>query len=172
MNVVRDRPAARLLPSRHHFALTRLIAYVALLAARCEEREAGLALAINRGQSAAEIYVAAVWIYATSVAYLAAALPWPWWTTIVPLAVVTPLLLQLPLFAIGWAMGDRDNVRLQSTALMSILLMASSYFATLPSPVRYAAWLFLGLVALNALAAALLFVLRRAVRAAEERCVA
>ena len=56
MNVVVDRPDGRWLPSRHRFALARLIGYLRLRRAKAAVRHSEhLILPIDRDQTAAEI---------------------------------------------------------------------------------------------------------------------
>jgi len=85
--------------------------------------------------------------YATSLAfsivtacYLVAVLPWRWWMLAITLVPLTAMAMQVPLYALGWLLGDRDNLVAQSIWLLSLTLAASVYFAMQSSWVHYVAW--------------------------------
>lgn len=175
MNVVVDRPEARLLPSRHRFALTRLIAYIRLRGARsAASRPEHLILPIERDQTAAEMNGIAIWVFITSACYVTAALPLALPVAIIiaiPLAAVAihvPIVVGGPIVRL--IIGDGDHVKIVSVITMALLLIASSYFAVSPAPARFAAWFFFALLILNSAAAIILWLLRNPIRAAEERC--
>lgn len=175
MNAVVDHPEARLLPSRHRFALARLIAYVRLLRARpAASRPEHLILPIDRDQTAAEMNGIAIWIFVTTACYVAAALP---------LALPIAVLIGIPLAAIAihlpivvggpilrLIIGDGDHVKIVSVMTMTLLLIASSYFAMSSSWARFTAWFFFAILILNSAAAVIVWLLRNPIRAAEERC--
>ncbi|MEA2336532.1 MAG: hypothetical protein QOE82_539, partial [Thermoanaerobaculia bacterium] len=102
MNVVVDRPEARWLPSRHRFALARLIAYVTLRGARgVAEKPEHLILPIDRDQTAVEMNSIAVWVLATTICYVAAVLPLAWPIALIiaiPLALIA---VHFPIVVIG-----------------------------------------------------------------------
>ena len=166
MNIVRDRPAAKWLPSRHRFALARLAAFAMLLSRHPQRSEGSpphrLILAVDRDQSAIENYAAAIWFLATTTCFIAAFVPLP---VAFPLAFVA---VQLPICATGLVFNNR---RLNSAFLMLCGTAAALYFATTSSWVRFAAYIFLGVLALDAVAAVVLWLLRGRVRAAEQRCL-
>jgi len=171
MRVVRDRGEARWLPSRHRYALARLIAFLRLRRARSEP-EPGLILAIDRDQSTPENFAVGLWVWFSWSCYAAAILPGAWKLAapiIGQVCVQAPIVasLILPLFG-----RDRyaNNHRINSVLLFVLLIVASSYFATVPTWVRFVAWLVFAVFALNALAAAVLFLLRGSVRELEARC--
>jgi hypothetical protein len=177
MNVVIGRPEARWLPSRYRFAIARLIALARLRrgARSTAERPEHLILAIDRDQSAVEIYSVAVWAFLTTASYFAAVLPLP-----VPLAIVAAiplasLAIQIPFLGGGLAIRlvtrDENHVRIISAGMMGLLFIASSYLAVTETWARFVAWFFLAVLALNGLAALILWLLRTRVQAAEERCV-
>lgn len=175
LNVAIDRPDARWLPSRHRFALARLIGYLLLGRARHTGSFGHLIMLIDRDQSAMEMQFVALWIFATTACYIAAALP-----PALPLAIVLAIplaavVLQLPVVLGGSALraliGDGNHIRIVSVATMVLLLLASSYVATTRSWARFAAWLFFAMLLLNGAAAVILWLLRGRVQAAEERCV-
>ena len=175
MNVVRDRPEARWLPSRHHFALARLIAYANLRSA-CEgvKNAEHLILAIDRNQTAAEMNGVAIWIFVTTVCYIAAALPLIWPAAIIVAIPIAAIVLQFPTVIIGpivrMLIGDGNHIKIISVIAMSLLVIASSYVATSNSWARYAAWFFFAVLIVNGAAAAIVWLLRGSIRAAEERC--
>lgn len=175
MNVVTGRPEARWLPSRHRFALARLIAYAKLRGARVVTNDADhLILAIDRDQTAAEMNGIAVWISATTVCYLAAMLPLVWPAAIVVAIPIAAIVLNFPIVVIGpivrILLGDGDHVRLISAITMSLFVIASACVAASSSWSRYVAWFFFAVLIVNAAAAAAVWFLRGEIRAAEQRC--
>jgi len=172
VKVVRDRDEARWLPSRHHFALTKLVAMIAMK--RTTHRESSLKkiYAIERDQSTLENYAIAIWLYVTGTAYLLAVTPKFTWIVI---PWIAGFLIHVPCFVIGVIanrFGAVENRKLNGVSTMAMYLIASSWFATTDSPVAVIAWIFLGIVALNALAAVVMWMLRGTAAAMERRCVA
>jgi hypothetical protein len=175
VNAVADRPEARWLPSRHRFAVTRVIAYWNLRAARQSAKQADhLVLPIDRDQTAAEMNAIAAWIFVTTVCYVAAMLPMVWPAAIVVALPIAAIVLQFPIVVIGpivrMLIGDGDHIKIISVITMSLLVIASSYVATTMSWARYVAWFFFAAMIVNAAAAAVVWLLRGRIRAAEERC--
>lgn len=173
MRIVRDRAEARWLPSRHRYALARLIAFVMLRGSR-PERRPGLILAIDRDQSALENVAISAWIILTTTCYLAAPLRGAWKLFALPLAFVA---LQLPLYLMGAVLLPllgrplyAYNHRINSMFLWVLLILASSYFATTPGIARYVAYLFFAVLGLNACAALVLLAMRGKVAEWEARC--
>lgn len=171
-NIVVDRPMAGWLPSRHRFALARLVAYVRL---RFDQPAATqpehLILPIDRDQTAAEMYGVAVWVFATTTCYVAASLPFrlPWSIILaIPLAAIA---IHVPIVAGMVLMGDGNHIKIVSVITMGLLLMASSYAVTTASWARFVAWLFFAILVINGAAAVVLWLLRGAMQAGEERCV-
>jgi hypothetical protein len=159
VKAVRGRADARWLPSRHRFALFRLYAYVRLLGAKPEPRP-GLILIIDRDQTAYEHHLVSLWIAATSTCYVAATLfrglPVP-----VAIAVAIPvaaLALEVPFYISGLLL--RGGSRLNGIVYMFLLAVASIHIVRQPSWVRFVAWQFFAVIALNTAAAAIVFVLR------------
>ena len=146
MKVVRDDPAARWLPSRHRFALARLIAYIMSRRKTHEKMNVDhLLLAIDRDQSAIENYFLSIWFCVTAICFVAAALPLPAvWSAIVAVPIAT-IAMQIPMY-IGLPM------HVSSVLLLLVEFCASAYFASTPSPVRYVAWLFIIILFTNAIA--------------------
>ena len=177
MNVVVDRPEARWLPSRHRFAIARLYAFARLRhnARSTAERPEHLILALDRDQSATETHTVALWVFVTTASYFAAMLPLP-----IPLAIVAAiplasLAIHIPFIGGGLAVRlitrDENNVKIVSAGTMSLLLIGSSYVAWTATWARFVAWFFFSVLAINGLAALILWLLRATVQAAEERCV-
>lgn len=161
MKVVRGRADARWLPSRFNFALFRLYAYLRMKNAKPEP--ADVELVIDRNQNPIESTVLSTWTTATLACYVAGTLfaSWP-----LPLALfagvpVAITLLEIPVIVLGVSLLRRDNnITLNSIAMMMMLIGAAVYFARAESWIRFAAWQFLGALALNGIAAAIVFLLR------------
>lgn len=175
MNVVIDRPEARWLPSRHHFALARLIAYAKLRGGRTATTNAEhLILPIDHDQTAAEINGAAIWLFVTTVCYIASTVPIHWLAAIAVAIPIAAIVLQFPTVVVGpfvrLLIGDGDHIKIISVIAMLFMVLASSYFAASNSSVRFVAWFFFAVLAVNAAAAAVVWLLRGRIRAAEERC--
>lgn len=159
MKFIRGRADARWLPSRHHFALFQLFAFLRLRRAPPEPRE-GLVLVVDRHQTAAEHHSVSIWIVLTVTCYLAATLfaRWP-----LPLALavafpLAPVAIHVPMLSLG--LLTRGHRRLNAMSLMFVFIAMAVYFAGQQSWVRFAAWQFLAFVTLNAIAAAVVFMLR------------
>jgi hypothetical protein len=163
----------RAMPSRHNFAIFRLIAYLRLRGVRLSG-EADRVLFVDRHQSAYESYSVGVWLLLTLTCYLAAlmnriALP-------LALAIALPvawIVLQADMVLTGLAIAPlvrviarkpgQNNIQINSFLVMLQMFAAAAYFATRPTWVRFAAWQFLAVAALNAVAAALVFLLSGAI---------
>lgn len=175
MNVVTDRPAAHWLPSRHRFALSRLLAYANLRGTRAVANNAEhLILPIDRDQTAAEMNGAAIWVFVTTVCYVAATLPMIWPVAIIVAIPIAAVAIHFPIVVIGpivrMLIGDGDHIKIISVITMSLLVIASSYFAASASWARCVAWLFFATLIVNGTAAIVVWLLRDGIRAAEERC--
>ena len=164
MNVVRDRPAAKWLPSRHRFALARLAAYVMLLNARPAPMNVDhIILAVDPDQSAFENYAASIWYLGSLTCFLTAFMP-----AIVAFPVAL-IVVEIPVYAFGLPSGNR---RINSAGYLLCGAGAAAYFALQPTWLRFVAYAFLGVMALNAIAFVIMWLLRHRVRTAEQRCVA
>lgn len=169
MKVVRGRADARWLPARFHFGLFRLYAFVRMKTATPEPRD--VALVIDRDQNRIESFTIGVWATLTLACYASETLfaSWP-----LPLALAAGIVagitfLQVPVVTVGLIVRRRENNNgLNSVVTMALLLALAVHFARAQSWVRYAAWQFLGLVALNAVAAAVVFLLRGAIEEMEQ----
>lgn len=170
MKVVRDRAEARWLPSRHHFALFRLGAFLRLRVALPRPQE-GLLLTVDRHQSQFENYSLAVWVAVTMTCFTAGTLfASRHFALALALAVpVTMVLLQVMVVGSGLLVdlvsgmtglkGD-DPASASSFVMMVLFVGIAAWLATSRTWVRWVAWQVLALVALNALAAVLVFFLR------------
>jgi hypothetical protein len=169
MKLVRGRADARWFPSRHNLALFRLAAYLMLRRARPERRDS--ILIIDRHQSAAETWLVMSWITLTLACYLAATLFVDW--HIAPALLISlPLaiaLIEVPAIVSALTVAPAlrsitrnriDGIRTNSIVVMLLFSAASAYFARHPTWIRFVAWQFLALLALNAIAAAIAFPLR------------
>lgn len=175
MNVVTDHPEAHWLPSRHRFALAKLIAFAKLRGAPPATNKAEhLILPIDRDQTAIEMNGVAVWIFVTAVCYIAAALPLIWPAAIAVAIPIAAIVLQFPTVIIGpivrMLIGDGDHIKIISVIAMALLVIASSYVAASNSWARYAAWFFFAALIVNGAAAIAVRLLREPIRAAEEQC--
>lgn len=166
MNFVRN-PKAKWLPSRHRFALARLIAFVRSAVATSPLSN-DVALQIDRDQSTVEAYTASLWFVATFTCYLA---PFVTWWLALP---VTLIVIEFPMYATGLLAqaitGHAYQQRAVSIVLMTMLTAASAFEAMSTSWIRFVAWFALAIVAMNAVAAVVMFALRGRVRALEQQC--
>lgn len=168
MRVVRNRADARWFPSRHNFALFRLAAYLCLRRARPEHRD-GM-LVIDRHQSAAETWLVMSWVTLTFACYLAMTLFVDWHIALalpvsLPLAIV---LLEVPAILSALTIAPlfrsiASGFRINGVVIMLLFSAASAYFALHPTWIRFVAWQFLTLLALNAIAAVIAFPLRHSI---------
>lgn len=176
MNVVIDRPKARWLPSRHRFAIARLLALARLRrGAQSGETPEHLILAIDRDQSASEAHTVAVWVFVTTASYFIAMLPMPLPLAIVAAIPLASLAIHFPILGGGLLLRlitrDENHIRIISAGTMGLLLIWSAYVALATTWARFVAWFFFAVLAINGVAALVLWLLRASVQAAEERCV-
>lgn len=141
MEIIEDNPAALWLPSRHRFALSRLIAWAIHARVHPKMQVDHLLLAIDRDQSAIETYAMSIWVFVVSICYVASVLPLPAAASIALAIPIAWILLQLPI-----------PLGANSTVLLLIQFCAAAYFATVPGPVHYIAWLSLTIFVANAVA--------------------
>jgi len=161
VKIVRGRADARWLPSRFNFALFRLYAFLRMKNAKPEP--ADVALVIDRNQNPIESAVLSTWTTATLACYAAGTLfaSWPLPVALFVGIQVAITCLEIPLVVVGVPLWRRkNNIPLNSIVLMTLLTVVAVYFARAESWVRFAAWQFLAFVALNAIAAAIVFLLR------------
>lgn len=170
IEAIRNHPEARWLPSRHRFALVRLYALLRLVTAKPAQTDVEFVLPIDRDQSSHEQYAVALWIYVTAVAYVAALLP-----LITPVAIVVAIpiaavALHVPLLVVGAALPRWTPYEaLHAKILMTIMAALSLRFAQHDEWPRFMAWFFLGVLALNGIAALVIFALRGLVGRLERR---
>jgi len=141
MEIIEDNPAALWLPSRHRFALSRLIAYMIHGRVHPKMEVDHLLLAIDRDQSAIETYAMSIWVLVVSTCYVAAVLPLPAAASIALALPIAWILIQLPM-----CFGAN------SVVLLLIQFCAAAYFASVAGPVHYAALLSLTIFIANAVA--------------------
>jgi hypothetical protein len=204
MKLVHDH-RAKWLPSRHHYALSKLIAFAIFRYRRAEggERRAGgslstpqpgrgegsgpvegaavpsgssdpaappsirYAFAIDRNQSTPEAFTVAALVLLTTVADVAALLPFRLWVSL-PLAIILgPWLLQVPLYAAGIPFG---NTKFTSVFILTTVAIASSWAGAMQTPLRFVPWLFFAVLALNAAAWVPVRLLDRRMLALEQEC--
>lgn len=181
MRLVRGRADARWLPSRHNMALFRLAAWWKLRRTKPERND--MILIIDRHQSATETWVVMSWAVLTTACYLSATLFASWPTPLgiavgVPIAIAgleVPALLSALLIAPLWRMATRrervDSIDVNGAVVMLLFTAASAYFAMRPSWIRFVGWQFLIVLALNAIAAAIVFLLRDSIARLEAAVV-
>jgi len=191
MKLVRDH-RAKWLPSRHHYALSKLIAFAVFRYGRAGGGEQGpvdaagvppgasdpaappavpasvrYAFAIDRNQSTPEAFTVAVLVLLTAMADVAALLPFRLWLSL-PLAIIlTPWLLQVPLYVAGIPFG---NSKFTSVFILTTVVIASAWVGAMQTPLRFVAWLFFAVLALNAVAWVPVRLLGRRMQALEQEC--
>jgi hypothetical protein len=176
LKIVRDRRDARWLPSRFHFALFRLYAYARLRAAKAEPVR-GLILAVDREQSASENFLVAASVVLAATAYFAALFEESMSPAAAYLAGFPAAILTIQaVIAVGGLVvtivlraGVQAAAKVISAFLMLVMVVAGVIVATGDSSARYIAVGFLALVALNAIAAVLVFLLRNRIAGEERR---
>ena len=177
MKFIRNREDARFLPSRYHFAIFRLVAWLKLLATPARPRP-GLALVVDRDQSAIEQYFAGWAFVLTTWAYITAALSERWNALVAAILAIAIALVvvEIPMFALGGLLSaiapGRRWSGVTSIATFAPLLLASLYFAMTSGWPRLLAWSVLAVVGANVFAACVLWLLRERVRNAERRFAA
>ena len=174
MRVVRDCPKAQYLPSRYHFALARLLAFAASgHRSPAASRADRVVYGFDRDQSGVENYAVSIWFVVTLACYLTFLLPLRTPFAILAATVIAPLSVQIAIPLLGGAftmLRMKNNIMLVSTSIMSVMIALSSYLATAPAPVRFVAWFFLSVVAVNAIAWLILLPLRHRIRELEKQC--
>ena len=164
MRMVHGNAAARWLPSRHNFALFRFFAFLRLRGARPEP--ADVILGIDRHQSNFETWLVTIWITVMGTIFVAAVLAIP----LVLAFVVTVLGIQAALITSGlvfaplWnAVTGRETpgVKVSSFVIMGLLTAGAVYCAMRPAWARLAGLHFLSMLVVNAVAAVIVFLLRK-----------
>jgi hypothetical protein len=166
VRVVRGRADARWFPSRHNFALFRLAAYLKLRRASPEHWDG--TMVIDRHQSAAETWLVMSWMTLTFACYLAVTL-FAGWHIAPALLVSMPLaivLFEVPAIISALTIAPVFHIsgsRVNGFVIMLLFSAVSAYFARHPSWIRFVAWQFLALMALNAVAVMVVFPLRHSI---------
>jgi hypothetical protein len=143
--------------TRHNFALARLLALVMKLGTASAPPLSvdRVILANDRHQSAAENYTAAAGYLALVACFLAAFIPL---FAAVPLALVV---IEIPIYAFALPFGNR---RLTSIGYMLCGAAMAWYLVLQPKWFRFAGYTFFAVIALNAIAFAILWLLRKCVK--------
>lgn len=172
MKIVRHREDARLLPSRHNFALFRLFAYLRLL--RAKQGSTLSMFVIDRHQSAFETWTVGLWLLLASSCYLAEMFS-PQLT--LPFALLAGFVVALSAVQAGivilgltvaplWKKLIRSDIlpfRVNAFTFMLLFAAASGWASLRPTWVRFVGWSSLGAFVLNVVAAALLHLMRDSV---------
>ncbi|MGZ8868037.1 MAG: hypothetical protein ACXW2P_06810 [Thermoanaerobaculia bacterium] len=155
MKVIREQAEARWLPSRHRSAIFRLAAY-ARFRASPKRRQPGLALGIDRDQSAAESYTVAVWVMASATCFLFAlidrVLVTPAAAILAPVAAAAALQVFMVAPGLVKSWRQRDNTAINSFITMLAMTVTAIYLTQDDRWVRVVAWSFLACLAANAVA--------------------
>lgn len=141
-------------PSRHHFALFRLGAYLRLRLTQTQIRRDGVVYMTDPDQSAFENYSVAAWTVLMISCYLSD------FVTPFLAPLLAAISVHIPVCTIGVLRKNKNNIRLVGIITMSFLAFAAAMYATSASWLRFVAWQFFALAALNALAAVIVFFLR------------
>lgn len=142
------------IPSRHHFALFRLGAYLRLRLTQTPLRRDDVVLMIDPDQSAFESYSVAAWTVLMASCYFSD------FVTPFLAPLLAAIFFHIPICTIGVLRKNKNNIRLVGIITMSLLAFAAAMYATSTSWLRFVAWQFFAFAALNALAAAVVFFLR------------
>jgi hypothetical protein len=174
MIFVRDRAEARWLPSRHHFALFKLAGYLRLLSSEPEPKP-GLMLAVARDQSKVENYGFAIWFLLSVAGFLLPWLPLPLPIALPVSVLLAAIVIQFPCYFMGVVVVPlvtrtllRNNHRVNLTFLVTCGAAVAVYYALQPSWVRFLGWQYLGIIALNVIAAGLVRLLRHRIAEQEQ----
>ena len=141
--------------SRHNFALARLLSECGGKSAALEPGVDRVILATDRHQSALENYTAAFGYLALVACFLAAFMPL--WAAI-PLS---PIVIQIPIYAFGLTFGNRRAVAagyMLCGAAMAWVLVLQPWW------IRFAGYAFFAVIALNAVAFVILWLLRKRIQ--------
>ncbi|HEY8712052.1 MAG TPA: hypothetical protein VIM68_04220 [Thermoanaerobaculia bacterium] len=181
MTVIRDRADARWLPSRFDFALFRLFAYFRLRTMRPEPKQ-GIALSVERHQSAIENYLIPLCVLVVIAAFMASLI-----ASMLPLEAaflialpatavlitaqmvltglaITPLVRKLP------GMTGASRITVNAAVLSAMAITAAALLAASATPLRHIGTAYLMLLAANALASVVVFLMRRRIADLERRC--
>jgi hypothetical protein len=183
MNFARGHFEARWLPSRYDAAIFRLVAFARLSSALrrgLTPESDQVILFVDRNQSVAETYLTATWMTLTFAAFTTFVLSSSMsvWLALATAVPATLVLIEVPLYVSGLVLrpiwnritGRRNVNGMHFTASVYLLLMLglSLHFTRSEEWVRFVAWQFLGVVALNLAAVPLVHLLRSRIERAEQ----
>lgn len=162
---------AKWLPSRHRYALARLVAFVVLRTSRAPMRpNRPVVLPIDRDQSALEWNAVALWIFITANLYLIALVRPALW---IFMPFVAAVLIQVPMYVTGVFIAPvlraiarrpgENNRHIISIAYFLTLAAISAWFAWTLTWARFVAYFFFAVLALNAVAFVIMLMLRGSV---------
>ena len=175
MRVVLDRPEAKWLPSRHRYALAKLMALIALKTTRRNVAPNGrLVLPVDRDQSTPENYAIALWMLVTTTLYLIALVRPALW---ILMPFVAAVLMEVPLHVTGFLIAPllralarrpgENNQRAVSIASFLTMAAVSAWFAWTLTWARFVAYFFFAVLAANAIAFIVMLLLRGVVERIE-----
>jgi hypothetical protein len=180
VSVVRDRADARWLPSRFDFALFRLFAYFRLKTIQPVVKR-GLVLSIERHQSAVENYLITICVCVVITAFLAsiiaATLPLgaaclialPATGVLVSVEIVMMGVAIAPLVRKVTGMSGAASIALNSVVMSAIAMTAAVLLSVSSSPLRHIGTAYLILIAANAVASVVVFLMQRRIADLERR---
>lgn len=172
MNVIRDRADARWLPTRFDFALFRLFAWFRLKTTHPEEKK-GLVLSIERHQSAVENYLIGICVWVVIAAFLAsifaATLPLgaaclialPAAGVLVSVEIVIMGTMIMPLIRKMTGVSGEAGIAANSVVTSAIALAAATLLAVGESPLRFIGYAYLIMIAANAIASVIVFLMQQ-----------
>ncbi len=180
MNVVRDRADGRWLPSRFDFALFRLFAYFRLKTIR-PEHTPGLALSIHPHPSPIANYLISFCVLVVIAAFLASIiattlplgaaclLALPATVALVTVQIVVMGSVITPLVRKVTGMGSAACIAMNSVLMSAIAVAAAALLAVGVSPLRHVGTAYLLLLAANAVASVVVFLMQRPIADLERR---
>ena len=174
MRLVHGNAAARWLPSRHNFALFRLLAWLRLRNAHPEP--APVILGIDRHQSNTETWIVTAWVSVMATIFIAEVFAVPPALSFIlamagfQVALITSGLTLAPLWNAVTRLST-PAVKVSSFAIMGLLTASAVVCTTRPTWVRFAGWHFLSMLGLNAIAAVIVFLLRNSITQLEESMI-
>ncbi len=180
MTVIRDRADARWLPSRFDFALFRLFAYVRLKTIGPEPRQ-GIVLSVERHQSAIENFMIPICVLVVIAAFMASIIAsmlpievacliaLPAAGVLIPMQMVLTGLVITPLVRKLTGLGGHCRVAINAAVLSAIAITAATLLAVGASPLRHIGTAYLILLAANAIASVLVFMMQRPIADLERR---
>ena len=164
MNIVRDRAETYWLPGRFRYALFRLLAYVIYRFSAKRDRR-GVVFGIDRDQSVIEQYTISIWLTTAMTVFAYGFLTKVFLRPVA--AMLAPLATSVVLHAVVcWpaaaprAVRWRNHIDLNSSLALLAVIAAAVYFAADQTWIGAVAWIVLGTLALNCVAAVAAVALR------------